>query len=111
MYEFLKGYRCFTIADMPAKLQGWALIAGHLLAITILLLPVRETFNFAWQSYQFGARSYVANLLEWPWMMIIPFSLATLAVAIFARMLGDLDRTLKGLPMRETANGAEGEEL
>lgn len=97
--------------NMPAKLQGWALIAGHLLAITILLLPVRETFNFAWQSYQFGARSYVANLLEWPWMMIIPFSLATLAVAIFARMLGDLDRTLKGLPMRETANGAEGEEL
>ena len=97
--------------NLPSGLQGWTMIAGHLLAIAVLVLLIRETFDFAWQSYQFGARSYVANLLEWPWMMIIPFSLATLAIAIFARMLGDLDRTLNSVPLRETRDGAEAEEL
>lgn len=97
--------------NLPQSMQGWTMIAGHLAAIAVLVLLIRETFGFAWQSYQFGSRSYVANLLEWPWMMIIPFALATLAVAIFARMLGDLDRTLNGQVLRETQTGAEAEEL
>lgn len=96
---------------LPAELQGWLMMTGHLGTILILVLLIRETFSFAAQSYEYGARSYVANLIEWPWMMIIPFSLTTLALAIFARLLGDLDRTMRGLPLAEAASGVDAEDI
>lgn len=86
---------------LPLRLQGWTMIAGHVLSLGVLVILIRETFAFAWASYQFGARSYVANLLEWPWMMIIPLALSALALALLARLLEDLDHVLKGEPVSE----------
>ena len=90
-------------------LQNWALLAGHVGALAVLVILIRETFDFAWSSYEFGARSYVANILEWPWMMIIPGSLVLLATSILARALGDLDRALRGVAAPEAAE-ADAEE-
>ncbi|MEJ8574185.1 TRAP transporter small permease [Microbaculum marinum] len=93
---------------LPGRLQGWAMAVGHLGSLVVLAVLIRQTFDFAWASYQFGARSYVANLLEWPWMMILPFALFVLALAVAARFVVDLERTLRGVPVREAEdNGAE----
>lgn len=95
---------------LPLKLQGWTMIAGHVLSIGVLAILIRETFAFAWASYGYGARSYVANLLEWPWMMIIPLALSMLALALLARLLVDLEHVLKGEPVSE-ANDPGSEEI
>ena len=79
----------------PAQLQNWTILLGHLAAIAVLVLVIRETFRFAWSSFEFGTRSYVADLLEWPWMMIIPVCLALLALVLALRVLSDLGRILR----------------
>ena len=94
---------------LPQSLQGWAMIAGHVATLLVLAAIIQETFSFAWQSWEYGARSYVASLLEWPWMMVIPVSLTTLALAIVARILGDLDRIFCGESMPESARDDEDE--
>ncbi|MBK7469282.1 MAG: TRAP transporter small permease [Betaproteobacteria bacterium] len=71
---------------LPARLQAWVMLAGNLGAILVLGALFWETFKFARSSYQFGARSYVADLIEWPWMMLIPGSLALLAVVVAVRL-------------------------
>lgn len=92
---------------LPVRLQTWAMFAGNLGAILVLGTLFWETFKFARSSYQFGARSYVADLLEWPWMMLIPASLALLAVAVLVRALADLDRALDGESTPEATTGTD----
>lgn len=94
---------------LPMRAQNWTMLAGHLFSVAVLAVIIRETFAFARSSYEFGARSYVANLLEWPWMMILPAALTLLALAIAIRALADLDRALRGLPAPE-AQAADSEE-
>jgi TRAP-type C4-dicarboxylate transport system permease small subunit len=91
---------------LPAALQGWSMMAGHLFALGVLGVLIRETWAFAAFSRDLGARSYVASLLEWPWMMLIPFSLGALALAILARFLGDFARTVRGERPPEAAEPA-----
>ena len=88
---------------LPARVQAWAMLIGHLGAIVVLAILFWQTFEFASASYRFGARSYVADLLEWPWMMLIPGSLALLALAIAVRTLADLDHALDGQSTPESA--------
>ena len=92
---------------LPSRLQAWAMFAGHIGAIVVLGILFWQTYAFAWSSYQLGARSYVADLLEWPWMMLIPASLALLSLAVALRALADLDRALDGAASPE-AVAAEG---
>lgn len=96
---------------LPARLQNAMLLLGHLAAVGVLALVIRETFDFAWSSYRFGTRSYVADLLEWPWMMIIPASLTLLAIALLLRAVIDLARLAGGqaAPEARSADPADGE--
>ena len=96
---------------LPARLQGWTLLLGHVAAIAMLVLIVRETFSFAWQNRAYGARSYVANMLEWPWMMVIPVALALLVLVLALRVVVDLDRILRREPPPEVRRGEEPEPL
>jgi len=86
---------------LPRGLQNWGMLAGHLAAIGVLALIIRETFAFARSSLAFGTRSYVADLLEWPWMMIIPVCLGLLALVLALRVVADLGRIARGLPAPE----------
>jgi TRAP-type C4-dicarboxylate transport system permease small subunit len=92
---------------LPKRAQAWAMFVGHLGAIVVLGILFWQTFKFARSSYQFGSRSYVADLLEWPWMMLIPGSFALLALAIAVRSLADLDRALEGEPTPESTTAEE----
>ncbi len=92
---------------LPQRWQGWAMLAGHLGSLVVLAFLIRETFAFAWSSLEFGARSYVSNLLEWPWMMLLPAALALLSISILARMATDLHATLLGQPLPEAGAGEE----
>jgi TRAP-type C4-dicarboxylate transport system permease small subunit len=94
---------------LPPRLQAWAMVAGHALSIGVLGILIKQTASFALSSYEYGARSYVANLPEWPWMMIIPVALAALAFALFARLLTDVVRALRGEPLPEATTGDAGE--
>ena len=94
---------------LPQRYQAWAMVAGHVLSIGILGIIIKQTADFALSSYDYGARSYVANLLEWPWMMIIPVALAALAFSLFSRLLTDIDKALRGEPLREAQASDAGE--
>jgi len=96
---------------LPTKWQNWAMLVGHLGAIFVLSIIIRETFSFAWASYNYGARSYVADLIEWPWMMLIPGSLTLLAFAIAARAIVDLDRAIAGHAAPEATRVDEDEAI
>lgn len=86
---------------LPPSVQGWAMILGHLLTIAVLALLILQLFDFAWLSFQFKSRSYVADMLMWPWMMIMPVALFVLALAAATRVLVDLHAVLSGRPVPE----------
>lgn len=81
---------------LPRRVQGWATIAGQIGALVVLAFLVRQTWGFAASSHRFGSRSYVGNMLEWPWMMLLPFALAMLMLALAARVLVNLGLVLRG---------------
>lgn len=91
---------------LPQRLQGWMMILGHVLSLGVLGILIMQTFKFAWASRRMGARSYVADLLEWPWMMILPLAFAALALALAARLVVDLDLVLRGEPVEEARGQA-----
>ncbi|MGB6116906.1 MAG: TRAP transporter small permease [Mesorhizobium sp.] len=94
---------------MPARLQPWLMVIGHVMSIIVLLIIVKQTTDFALSSYEYGSRSYVANLIEWPWMMVIPVALAALILALAARFLKDLDRAIRGEAVPEAKAADTGE--
>ena len=96
---------------LPVAAQGWTILLGHLAAIVTLAFVIRETFLFAWQSRAYGARSYVANMLEWPWMMVIPLALMLFALTLALRMVIDLDRILRREPPPEVRSSEDAEPL
>lgn len=96
---------------LPVAAQGWTILLGHLAAIVTLAFVIRETFIFAWQSRAYGARSYVADMIEWPWMMVVPVALAMFALTLALRMVIDLDRILRREPPPEARRSAEPEPL
>ena len=96
---------------LPPGLQGWAMVVGNIATLSVIFILLRETFAFAARSYRYGSRSYVADLLEWPWMMIIPFALATLGLGAIARTPGDIDRIRRGEPLPESPDSADQEAL
>lgn len=86
---------------LPRAWQGWTMVLGHLASVAVLWILIQQTWNFAWFSFELGARSPMARLPEWPWMMVIPGSLALLSLAILARAAGDAVRTLRGERLAE----------
>ncbi len=96
---------------LPGAMQRWTMLLGHLAALVVLAFLIRETFAFAWSSHRFGTRSYVADLQEWPWMMVIPVSLALMALVLLLRIVADLDRALRRLPVPEAKSSHADEAL
>jgi TRAP-type C4-dicarboxylate transport system permease small subunit len=90
---------------LPVRWQAWAMFAGHVGAIVVLGILFWQTYAFAWSSHELGSRSYVADLPEWPWMMLIPVSLGLLLLAVALRALADLDRALDAAPTPEAQAG------
>ena len=85
---------------LPDRVQGWAMIAGHAISIAVLWIVLWETWRFAKLSFDLGSRSLIMEFILWPWMAVIPFSIAVLMLAIAARILVDLHAVLTGQPVR-----------
>ena len=85
---------------LPERLQGWAMVAGHAISLAVLWVILRETWRFAELSFVLGSRSLIMEFTLWPWMAVIPFSVAVLMLAIAARILVDLHAVLTGQPVR-----------
>lgn len=81
---------------LPVPFRQWMEILGQAVALLALTILVRETTGFAHLSFELTARTDVTRILMWPWMAIIPGSLAMLGVVIGVRMLGNVLRTLSG---------------
>ncbi len=96
---------------LPLRLQGWCMLFGHLGAVVVLAVIIKQTFDFALSSLAFGTRSYVADVLEWPWMMVIPICLTLLALVLVLRMLVDLKRIALREPPPEVRASELGEPL
>ena len=86
---------------LPRRLQGWATIAGQTASLVVLAFLVQQTWGFAAASHRYGARSYVGNMPEWPWMLLLPGGLSVLMLALFGRILVILGLTLRGEPVVE----------
>lgn len=81
--------------------QPWrdvASLCGQLLAIVVLGFIISETWSFAAFSFSIGARAENTDMLQGPWMMVIPTALGLIALGIGVRAL----LNLAGLLRRET---------
>ncbi len=87
--------------SLPPRVQGWSMIAGHGLSVGALAVVIDATWDFAFFSYQVGAKTYITEIIEWPWMMLIPMSLGIFATATIVRMLVDLHAVLTGSLVKE----------
>jgi TRAP-type C4-dicarboxylate transport system permease small subunit len=85
---------------LSERWRGAALIAGHLGSAAVLAIFAWKTWQFAFFSFELGSRSLLTEILLWPFMMVIPVSLATLVVAIIARSINDILALRTGKPMR-----------
>lgn len=88
---------------LPARLQGWAMVAGHVFSLIVIVGLAYWTAQFALTSQALGSRSYVSGLTLWPWMMLIPVSLAALVLAIVVRTVADIRLAAAGRPVLEAA--------
>lgn len=88
---------------LPLAVQGWAMLVGHFFTLLILGWLARWTFDFALTSLTLGSRTYVSEILLWPWMMLIPVALGILALAVVVRIVVDLRAILSGERVREAA--------
>lgn len=86
---------------LPPRIKGWAMVVGHGLSVIGLVIIIRATWGFAYFSYQVGAETYITEILVWPFMMLIPVSLAILVVATLVRMAVDVHAILTGQPVKE----------
>ena len=86
---------------LPPRIKGWAMVAGHGLSVIGLVIIVWATWDFAYFSYQVNAETYITEIPVWPWMMLIPASLAILVAATVVRMAVDVHAILIGRPVRE----------
>ena len=86
---------------LPPRIKGWAMVVGHGLSVIGLVIIMRATWDFAYFSYQVGAQTYITEILVWPWMMLIPVSLAILVLATVVRMAVDVHAILIGQPVKE----------
>lgn len=82
---FLKGRQIrlvFLWNVLSTRARAVARLLGELLSLLVLAVILRETWSFASFSLEIGAASPVANIPEWPFMMIIPFSILGLIVSL-----------------------------
>lgn len=75
---------------LPQRLASVFAIVGDLLGAAVLVVLLRQMLAFADYSREAGSRTEVAELLLWPWMVVMPASLAMLAVAVTLRALARL---------------------
>lgn len=75
---------------LPPLLAGALAVAGDLAGAAVLVVLVRQMVAFAAYSLDVGSRTEISELLLWPWMAVMPLSLAVLALAITLRALGRL---------------------
>lgn len=76
----------FLWAKLPPKARRALSVVGYLAAFAILTVVIRQLAAFAWSSFQFQSRSYVADFLEWPWMMVPVASLVAAAAGTLVRL-------------------------
>jgi len=88
---------------LPPPWRQWMEILGQAVALATIVIFVRETYAFAEFSYELGSRTDMTNILMWPWMALIPASLAVLGVAIAIRTVGNVLRVSSGIMMPSTA--------
>lgn len=96
---FLKGRQVrllFLWNLLPGRMRDIAYLLGHIFALLVLGVIVAETYEFAWFSLEIGAKSPVADIIEWPWMMVIPVSLMMLMIAIVVRLVADIAIVMDG---------------
>ena len=96
---FLRGRQVrllFLWNVLPRRIRNVLWLLGHIFALVVLALIVTQTWNFAAFSFEIGAKSSVADISEWPWMMIIPLSLIALIAVILLRLVKDTRIVLSG---------------
>ena len=93
---------------LPARWRGPAIVAGHLGAAAVLAVFTWQTWRFAYFSFELNSRSHLTDILLWPFMMVIPVSLAILVLAIVARSVNDILDLRADKPMRSRPPSTEG---
>lgn len=81
---------------LPKRWQAPAMIAGDLMALLVMGIICKVTWDFAMLSRMFASRTVFGDLLLWPWMMTIPVSLACFGFALLVRMLDVLRSAIRG---------------
>lgn len=74
------------------------------------IIFIYEAYDYAAFSYQISARSSIGELLLWPWMMLIPVSLAIGVLVALVQLIDSL-RAFTGHPPYLPENSPETDEI
>jgi len=80
-------------------------VAGYALSALALILLVRQTWVLTVFSYERQGRSVMAELLLWPWRLLLPATLTLLLGAIVTRAAIIVLRVIIGTPARPDHTG------
>ena len=72
---------------LPRRARIVTRLLGETLSLFVLAIIVRETWAFAEFSREIGAKSPVAGIYEWPFMMIIPVAIGVLMLSVAVDIL------------------------
>lgn len=103
---FMKGRQVrllFLWKLLPPRVRNIAYLAGHVFTLAVLGAIVRESYEFARFSFEIGAKSPVADIIEWPWMAVIPVSVSLLMICVFLRLIADIATVAAGRDVQVVA--------
>jgi TRAP-type C4-dicarboxylate transport system permease small subunit len=72
---------------LPPSWRAYSSVASTLFTLLFCILFAWISFDFAWTSYELGARSDIGRLLLWPWMATMPLACLFMAVAALLHAL------------------------
>ena len=87
---------------LSASLRAYAMILGDMMTVLAFAVIAKVAWEFADLSKTLNSRSDFGDLLLWPWMMIVPASIACFCFAVIVQILNTLRRLINGdLPDEE----------
>ena len=94
---------------LSARVRGYVEIATSLIAFLFLILFIKLTYDFVYDSYLLDCHTYDARLYEVPWMAVMPLGGVVFALVVLAFFIERIWNAIKKTEIEEAA-GIETEE-
>lgn len=97
-FVFAKGMHIkvtLLTSKVPSKARMYMEVVAGILAFLFLILFVKLTYDFTYESYLLGARTWDARLYVVPWMAVMPVGGAIFAIVVLVFCIEKIGNIVK----------------